>query len=269
MEISKLVGQNVMHISYGPGEILTANDKLVMVRFETGEYKKFQFPQAFGTYLKLNDEALMSEIQKEIQIRKLDDERKEKEDREKAKLRVQQDAEKQMASASPAKPNKEQARRRTTSKTRSAIKEEPRVYDGIIIDLETSFATHAEALNTCFGYHYVHYQKAGKDLENGFMVWFPRIAKKVSGQYLTSDNYWGWLNILSDNGDTITQMDNPDFPYSGDGPDKRYRIIFARFEGENKYRFIGFFGRGERIQNGDRYTRLGTKFDTGKMKIVL
>ena len=105
MEISKLVGQNVMHISYGPGEILTANDKLVMVRFETGEYKKFQFPQAFGTYLKLNDEALMSEIQKEIQIRKLDDERKEKEDREKAKLRVQQDAEKQMASASPAKPS--------------------------------------------------------------------------------------------------------------------------------------------------------------------
>ena len=56
MNTSSLIGHSVTHISYGPGEILTANDKLVMVRFETGEYRKFQFPQAFASYLTIDDD---------------------------------------------------------------------------------------------------------------------------------------------------------------------------------------------------------------------
>ena len=62
MNASSLVGHSVTHISYGPGEILIANDKLVMVRFETGEYRKFQFPQAFASYLTIDDDTLQAEI---------------------------------------------------------------------------------------------------------------------------------------------------------------------------------------------------------------
>ena len=267
MDASKLIGCSVIHVGYGPGRIASIEEKLIWVDFGTGEPKKFGFPQAFVRHLRLDDDTLMEEIL-QLEQQRAEEDRQKKEEK-KARLRAQQDAGRQTVFVSPAKPSRKKAGSRTTSKARSNIKEEPRVYEGMIIDLETSFATHAEALNTCFGYHYVHYQKAGKDLENGFTVWFPRIAKKASGKYLSADSYWGWVNILSDTGDTITQMDNPDFPYSGgDGPDKRYRIIFARFDGENRYRFIGVFGRGERIQNGERYTRLGTKFDTKTMRII-
>ncbi len=50
---------------------------------------------------------------------------------------------------------------------------------GRIINLQTYFSTHADVLNNCFGFHYKHYQKAYKDLENGYAVWFPRIARKA------------------------------------------------------------------------------------------
>ena len=91
---------------------------------------------------------------------------------------------------------------------------------------------------------------------------------EVGTDYLSSDSYWGWLNIMSEDGDTITQMDNPDFPYSGEGPDKNMRIIFARFEGDNKYRFVGIYKFEKRISNGEIFIRIGTKLDTKTMKIV-
>ena len=114
----------------------------------------------------------------------------------------------------------------------------------------------------------MQFQKAYKDLGNGYAVWFPRIAKKVGNQYLSSDNYWGWLNIITNNGDTITQMDNPDFPYLGGSPDKNKRIIFARFEGDNKYRFVGIYQFVRRIVSGETFERIGTKLDTKTMKII-
>ena len=102
--------------------------------------------------------------------------------------------------------------------------------------MKTTFSTHADVLNNCFGFHYKHYQKAYKDLENGYAVWFPRIARKAGDQYMSSDDYWGWLNILSDSGETITQMDNPDFPYTGEGgPDNNKRLIFGYVEHTNNH----------------------------------
>ena len=77
MNTSSLIGHSVTHISYGPGEILTANDKLVMVRFETGEYRKFQFPQAFASYLMIDDDSLQAEVLD------IDKERKQQADAEK------------------------------------------------------------------------------------------------------------------------------------------------------------------------------------------
>ena len=135
--------------------------------------------------------------------------------------------------------------------------------------MKTTFSTHADVLNDCFGFHYKHYQKAYKDLENGYAVWFPRIARKAGNQYMSSDDYWGWLNILSDSGETITQMDNPDFPYAGEGRlDNNKRLIFARFDKDVGYRFIGVFVFKERIRNGESFMRIGTVFDTSSMTII-
>lgn len=256
MDTSRIVGQSVTHISYGAGKIVSANDKQIQVQFESGELKKYQYPQAFISYLQIDDKSLMSEILIEEQIRK------QKEDEEKKKLREKREIEQQGVDVSSIATGKKQTRNRSTSKT------EPRSYDGVILDRNTSYITHAETLNTCFGYHYVHFQKAYKDLDNGYAVWFPRIAKKVGTDYLSSDSYWGWLNIMSEDGDTIIQMDNPDFPYSGEGPDKNMRIIFARFEGDNKYRFVGIYKFEKRISNGEIFIRIGTKLDTKTMKIV-
>lgn len=256
MDSLRIVGHNVTHISYGVGKIVSANDKQVQVQFESGELKRFQYPQAFVSYLRIDDEALMSEILTEEQLRK------QREDIEKAKLREKQETEKQHITVSSITTGKKQV------KKSSVLKTMPRSYDGVILDRNISYYTHAEALNTCFGYHYVNFQKAYKDLDNGYAVWFPRIAKKVGSQYLSSDSYWGWLNIMSENGDTITQMDNPDFPYSGEGPDKNKRIIFARFEGDKKYRFVGVYKFEKRISNGEIFTRIGTKLDTKSMKII-
>ncbi len=44
-------------------------------------------------------------------------------------------------------------------------------------------------------------------------------------------------------------MDNPDFPYTGEGgPDNNKRLIFARFDRDPGYRFIGIFVFKERIR---------------------
>ncbi len=225
LDISRIMGHSVTHISYGAGKIVSANDKQIQVLFTSGKMKKYQFPQAFVSYLQIDDESLMLEILEEEQIRKR------KEEEEKAMLHSRLEETRHLT----ADPSIIKSRNQKSDRTSPRNMEESRNYDGLIIDGNTSFNTHADTLNMCFGYQYVHFQKAYKDLGNGYAVWFPRIAKRVGDQFLSSDNYWGWLNIISENGDTITQMDNPDYPYSGGEPDKNKRIIFARFEGDNKY----------------------------------
>ena len=104
-------------------------------------------------------------------------------------------------------------------------KAETYYYGERIIGSKTSFATHADALNACFGFSYKHFQKAYKDLENGYAVWFPNIARKIDDHYISTDDYFGWVNILSDSGDTITQIDK-----ANSEPGRRdynKRVIFA------------------------------------------
>ena len=266
MDTSKLIGHSVKHVTYGSGKIASVNDKYIKVIFDQGEAKRFQFPQAFISFLKVEDASLMSEILMEEQERISADRRK----REEAENRRPPVKSEEVNAQGGLYDNKQKT---VEHVTQNNVKYKDNVTQGIsgngIIDLKTSFTTHADVLNRCFGFHYKHYQKAYKDLENGYAVWFPRIARKIGDQYLSSDDYWGCLNILSDSGDTITQMDNPDFPYSGEGgPDENKRIIFARFDRDVGYRFIGVFAFTERMQNGDRYTRIGSVFDTRAMKIV-
>jgi hypothetical protein len=141
-------------------------------------------------------------------------------------------------------------------------------FEGRILELGASFSTHAEALNICFGTKYKHYQKAYKEIGGGYAVWFPSIARKVLGKYVSTDNYSGWVNILSEDQKTLLQVDNPIYGVreKKHGPDKR--IVFAKFEGDKRYRFIGVYRSEKRVKNGYEHTRLGTKFDTVTYQIL-
>ena len=263
-----LIGEKVTSARYGIGTITSIDSGYMTIQFDE-KVSKFKYPDAFQKHISLENEALQSEMNA-IAAAAVE-EKVTAEEKAKAQ-KYKEFMESVEAAKAPVKKETDgaAARKNRTAGSRSAVKtkEEPRVYAGRVIDRNTSFFTHAETLNACFGYHYKHFQKAYKDLDNGYAVWFPRIAKKVGSQYLSLDNYWGWLNILSENGDTITQMDNPDFPYSGTEPDKNKRIIFARFEGDDRYRFVGIYKFGQRIQNGEIFTRIGTKLDTQTMKII-
>lgn len=265
MNASSLVGHSVTHIPYGPGEILTANDKLVMVRFETGEYRKFQFPQAFASYLTIDDDTLQAEILD------IDKDRERQANAEKIQKETENAAEearrindtKALAAA------QKRSRPKLTGGPKTVNMTEVRMYGDGIIGPETSFATHADVLNILFGYHYKHFQKAYKDLGNGYGVWFPNIATRVGDQYLSSDDYWGWVNILSDSGDTVTQIDNAAYTHNGTGePDRNKCLIFARFERNKRYTFIGLFGPARREGNKTIRTRIGEIVDIKNMKIL-
>ena len=76
MDTSKLIGQSVKHVTYGSGKIAAIDDKYIQIIFDRGESKRFQFPQVFVSYLKIEDASLMSEILMEEQKRIMADQRK-------------------------------------------------------------------------------------------------------------------------------------------------------------------------------------------------
>ena len=72
-----------------------------------------------------------------------------------------------------------------------------RVNDG------NKFRRIVDVMNSCFGKHYEGCQKAFYiDDSQKYAVWFPKIAIKKKGKYKA---YKGWLNILSDDGETIIE----------------------------------------------------------------
>lgn len=143
-----MIGHSVTHISYGPGEISTANDKLVLVRFETGEYRKFQFPQTFASYLTIDDDSLQAEI---LDIDKDRKRQAETEKRQKEEENVAEEVrcinEAKVLAVAPQKPS----RPKLADRPKTVNMTEVRMYGDGIIGPETSFATHADVLNTLFG----------------------------------------------------------------------------------------------------------------------
>ncbi len=263
MDTTLLTGHRVKHKSFGSGKITSVNGDKLRVTFETGDTKVFKFPQAFTAYLEIDDTSLMQEILVEESKRKVKENVLWKEEAEMRQLRARQEDETRRRPIS----TESAGRNWGTYEFTAGNREEAKTYKDGIIGPTTVFATHAGALNACFGYHYKNYQKAYKNLGNGYAVWFPNIARKAGNQYLSSDEYWGWLNVLSDSGDTLTEFDNPDFTGSS-GPDKNRRIIFARFKNDRGYRFIGIYAYPKRVENGDEYTRIATVFDTKRMKVI-
>lgn len=264
MDTTLLTGHRVKHKSFGSGEITSVNgDDKLRVTFENGDAKVFKFPQAFTAYLEIDDASLMQEILEEVSKRKAKEDVLRKEEAEMRELRARQEYETRRGRISA----ESSGRSWGTYGFTAGIRDDAKTYRDGIIGPTTVFTTHADVLNTCFGYHYKHYQKAYKDLGNGYAVWFPNIARKAGNQYLSSDEYWGWLNVLSDSGDTMTEFDNPDFTGTS-GPDKNRRIIFARFKNDRGYRFIGIYAYPKRVENGYEYTRIATMFDTKRMKVI-
>ena len=251
MDIQKIIGHRVTHITWGPGSITKADDKYVWVEFDEGGLKKYQYPKAFATFLTIDDPSIQTEILEE----------------EKALA----EKEKAMSSAKKVSYQREIPRAgRSTGNVRDSrgdlIKEKK--FEGRILEIGASFSTHAEALNTCFGFKYKQYQQAYKDLGGGYAVWFPSIARKTMGEYVSTDSFSGWVNILSEDQKTLLQVDNPIYGIRDKNYDPNRRIIFARFEGDKRYRFIGIYGSEKRVNSGFEYTRLGTKFDTTTYTII-
>lgn len=265
MDIQELIGHNVTHKSFGTGRILSVTETWIEVEFVTKGTKKVQFPQTFASYMRIDDEYLQSKIIALEEKRKADESRQKQIEAEKrAYVQAQYETKNQSNIRKESEGDwlKSKSSRSGITETKAEIY----YYGEGIIGPKTSFATHADALNACFGFKYKHFQKAYKDLENGYAVWFPNIARKIDDQYISTDDYFGWINILSDSGDTITQIDKT---HSEPGRrDNNKRVIFARFDNNKRYTFIGVFVFQERINNGHRYVRIGTIFDTKNLKIV-
>jgi len=76
-----------------------------------------------------------------------------------------------------------------------------------------------QALNECFGTDYLGWMRATWIPKSGaFSVWFPKLAKRVQDKYVSAS--FGCINVLSDDGRTITFDDEKD--YDGAQPDYVY-----------------------------------------------
>lgn len=251
MDIKKLIGHRVTHITWGFGSITQADDNYVWVEFDECGLKKYQYPKAFTTFLTIDDSLIQAEILEDAKILE-------------EKKRALSSAKKVSYQRQISQPGRSAG---TVRDSRGDLIKEKK-FEGRILELGVSFSTHAEALNTCFGTKYKHYQKAYKELGGEYAVWFPSIARKVLGEYVSTDSYSGWVNILSEDQKTLLQVDNPIYGTSEikHCPDKR--IVFAKFEGDQRYRFIGIYRSEKRVKNGFEHTRLGTKIDTVTLQIL-
>ena len=222
------LNQLVEHKKWGIGKIISYNESSVTVSFEGIGEKDFQYPQAFLSFLRFLDE--------ELQIQAVEAENKRISENEK--------------------------------KTSTTMPEEIQIkYRKSLLSIGDTFATHVETLNDCFGYDFSNYRKAYKEIQPGIGVWFPNIAKKVLGEYVSTDRTSGWINILSDGGKTILQVDNGEVQEREENT-KHINLVFAKFDGRERYKFIGVFDSGKRVENGYQSSRLGTKFDTINMRII-
>lgn len=73
-----LVNKQIIHKSFGEGKVIKLDDSYIEIKFSSGN-KKFVFPDAFKTYLKLNDEKASSKVngiirekEREVELKKME-----------------------------------------------------------------------------------------------------------------------------------------------------------------------------------------------------
>lgn len=232
----RLLGLTVKNIKLGKGTIKDFDGDYMIIDF-SGVEKKFSYPDAFTKFLSLEDNSLLEEIRNEAKI-------KQEEKENEAKLLKEQ-------------------------------KESQREQLGVL-ERGSVFMTHNEVLNDCFGYNNKGvFQRAFKVLDgwDKCAVWFPKIAYKLQGEYVSSDKYNHFINILTDADKTIIEK-NEDMNEMVKRADKSVgltRFVFGQFDGEDCYRFLGVFKEEENANvavEGKKYTRIAEKIDLDNKKII-
>lgn len=82
-----LIDKEVMHKSFGKGSIIQQDDEFITINFDE-DTKKFVFPDAFGEFLKLEDESANDHLKKAIKKFEIKQEKLEKEREEEQAQRL-------------------------------------------------------------------------------------------------------------------------------------------------------------------------------------
>lgn len=244
--MKELVGINVIHKAFGIGTVKEILDGKITIEFEQCE-KQFVFPDVFEKFLKVEDDSLQNKLLKLIEEKKAAEQaEKEKiiaEQEEKRKQELKQKAERKNTRVEPTKD---------------------------ILSKGDYFHTHADALNACFGYQYEHYQPGFKVIDDKYSAWFPTVARRVGTSYTSTDNSYGWVNILSENDTVITEKNEDSAKNTVRDPKFELdRFVFAKYD--EGYTFVGVY-RPESTpmpwETGYRYKLVGTKVDLKKMLVL-
>lgn len=141
---------------------------------------------------------------------------------------------------------------------------------------DITFPTHASAVSALMGSNSKSYQQGyftPKGLDRGYKFWFPQLEIEGRAQA------YGWHNVLSDDGSTITEY-NDDIKNNLSDWERRSsrefldhtRVVFAKVRdpvtNERAYKFVGVF-RLHDISEGNvrTYTKISDIFDASKRRV--
>ena len=245
--MSDYIGERVTHKAFGSGVIKNIENDRVIIEF-TSEEKTFKFPDAFETFVKFEDTDKQEAVKAIIDINK--------KLKEEAAEQLAIEREKQLQLEKQAKKDKRNSR---------VVPHKEFLTKG------DTFSTHKDALNDCFGFQYEHFQPAFKVVDDKFSVWFPSIARRVQGEYISTETSNGWINVLSENDTVITEKhEDVEKNTKREAKFDLDRFVFAKFDGDS-YRFIGVY-RPEHAdrpwETGYRYKLIGTKVNLRTMEIL-
>lgn len=151
--------------------------------------------------------------------------------------------------------------------------------NSISVDEGHLFPKIVDVMNSCFGKTWRGCRKNFIPLNDGsgYVVWFPKMAKKHGDEFIPFDKKLGWLNRLSDDGTLLIEEHTNDPRSSISENEKLPRYVFGYYKdgtyrngkvqaGEKDgYRFLGVFQmdiENSDFQQGHRiYHKIGDKVD--------
>lgn len=144
-------------------------------------------------------------------------------------------------------------------KLKSINVDEERVFPYIVSIMNGCFGKNFTSVYSCQRYYFKH-------IDSDHMVWFPKLAVKKNGKYKASSESKGWLNILSDDGETIIEEREDDTRSAAvDGDGRLPRYTFGKVKGKG-YIFLGvFMADREKCKRGHwEFKRIATEIDLRK-----
>lgn len=141
-------------------------------------------------------------------------------------------------------------------KLKSIQVDEERVFPYIVNVMNGCFGKNFTSVYSCQRYYFNH-------IDSDHMVWFPKLAVKKNGKYMAPSESKGWLNILSDDGETIIEEKEDDPRSASDDEDGRLpRYTFGKVQ-KKGYIFLGVFVADmEKCVPGHwEYKRIATEID--------